>query len=240
MKWSKSKLKCFRECPYKWKLTYKDNIRIFQKHEDLDKGIKLHELFDKFYLAYKGDVDAALLQVQDELGFTQEFIKKYYEHIKSFKSFNADKLKRYGSEDFMPLATEQKVETEEWTGIIDRVDQVKGNLILIDYKTSTGNSISDYFDELCLYSWLYEQKHCRQIDYVGIFFTGNNSLVIERLDRELFKSMLEDLTSEKIEYEKAIEQERFPVKPGFYCRWCSYKDTKHCTEEMREERTWKK
>lgn len=228
MIWSKSKLKTFRDCPLKFKLAYLDKIKTNVKIESLEKGIKLHEIFDKFYVHYNGDYDEALKATVEKLKIHSDFCKKYKEHLLSFKQFNQDKLAKFAAEDFLPIQAEEWFEAGNWHGFVDRVDKLNNKYLLLDYKTSAGNDISDYYDELIIYAWLYKQKKNIDINYIGILFTKNSNLVIKEITAEEVEENMQIIEKERELYEKLIELGEFKPTRGYWCNWCQYNGTVHC------------
>ena len=232
MKWSKTRLKCFRLCPYCYKLKYIDEV----KGEDAGitiRGRLLHEAFDKFYKLYdeerslEENMEVALNNVE---GIDDEFVKKYAEHIDAFLDFNKKKIEEIGIEDFTPLYTEIELEDEKWKGIIDRIDKVGDNIIVIDYKTSKGYNLDKYYDELCLYAYLVMKKLNLKVNYVGVFFTGNNKFVLKKVTEEEVMEVVDSLNAERLSYEFAIKNGNFPKRRGWWCKaFCPY--YKICMQE---------
>jgi hypothetical protein len=221
MGWSKSKLKTFRNCSYLYKLQYIDKIPQ-EVVEVTNKGIILHDFFDNFYKNWNGDINKTFIFTMKQMNITEEFYNQYKEHFDNFINFNIRKLIQYPTE-FMPVFTEKKYFNGEWTGIVDRVDKVGNKIIVLDYKTTSGTELSEYLDELCLYANLIEQNEKVKPTHVGIFYTGNNALVMKKLETGEVEEMFSGLETEKKLYEAQIEKGIFTTNQGVWCSWCGYK-----------------
>lgn len=220
MNWSKSRLKTFRNCSLLYKYAYIDKLPA-EVAEITDKGIILHEFFDKFYQNWNGNIGETISITKKQMKLTDEWCIKYSLHFQSFIDFNNKKLIKYPNE-FLPLLTEKKYKND-WTGIVDRVEKVGEKIIVIDYKTTEGYAIGDYMDELCLYAKLIEDNEKIKPTHVGIFFTQNNNLVIKKLETGEVEEMFQGLETEKKLFEAQIEKEIFTANQGYWCSWCGYK-----------------
>lgn len=218
--WSKSRLKTFRNCSLLYKYIYIDNLKPEVK-EVTNKGIILHEFFDRFYQNWTGDITETIKKTKEQMNLDDDWCVKYSLHFQSFIDFNKKKLIKYPDE-FMPLFTEKKYKNE-WTGAVDRVEKVGDKIIVIDYKTTEGYSIDNYIDELCLYAKLVEENENIKPTHVGIFFTQNNNLIIKKLDTGEVEEMFQGLETEKKLYEAQIEKNVFTANKGYWCSWCGYK-----------------
>lgn len=222
--WSKSRLKCFRECPYRYKLRYIDGVK-GKTAEITNKGIILHELFDVFYKNYDKtktliqNIEDAQIKIKRDVDFWEE----YAMHVDAFISMNKNKIELYSQDKFMPIYTEMKIEAKGWKGIIDRIDMIDDKVILLDYKTSTGYDMSKYIDELLLYAWLFQEEKSINVTHVGIFFTKNNNLVIEEISQKDILDNIEEMNFERDSYIESIKRKEFNKNPGYYCKtYCGY------------------
>jgi len=210
MKWSKSSIKLFRACSLAWKYRYIDKIE-GEKVEALDKGTKLHSLFDKFY-----DSNNLNIAVQ-QVGLDESFIATYSDHIAHFLDYNL-KYK------FKPFIRENSYELNNLKGIVDCVVRNGDKNLLLDYKTTIGNNIGDYLDELLLYAYLIQEKEKITIHQVGIFFTKNNKVVIEDVDDNMIREEIELLQNEISIFESLIEKNIYIPQKNKQCFWCGYKN----------------
>lgn len=214
-------MKTFRNCSLLYKFGYIDKLPA-QVAEVTDKGIILHEFFDKFYSNWNGNIGETIKATKEQMKLTDEWCCKYSIHFQSFIDYNTKKLLKY-PEHFMPLITEKKYLDTEWTGVVDRVEKVPDKIIVLDYKTTEGYSLDDYFDELCLYAKMIEDNEKIKPTHVGIFFTQNNNLIVKKLDTGEVEEMFGELQKEKILFEAQIDKGIFTANQGKWCSWCGYK-----------------
>lgn len=114
-------------------------------------------------------------------------------------------------------------------GIIDRVDQVDGGLVIVDYKTSKRKPSPRQLSEdlqLTIYAFaanhLFEQKVTRIVYY---HLRDQTELEVSRSDEALKVLLSETLPT----VADNIAEERYEPKPGYYCRFCDYREL--CNEE---------
>jgi RecB family exonuclease len=114
-------------------------------------------------------------------------------------------------------------------GVIDRVDQADDGLVIVDYKTSKRKPSPKQLNEdlqLTIYTFaanrLFEQK-VRQIIYYHL--RDQTELQVTRSDGAIKVLLRETLPHVADE----IARERFDPKPGYYCRFCDYREL--CNEE---------
>ena len=206
---SKSQANLYLNCPYKWKKTYIDNIRSIPSPAQR-RGIAIHEKIEKFYKNMKPDLDL------------KNFIKFELRRIK-------DMIKegKFDRKYFFPLFQELKMQNEELglKGICDAVfiNPSDDGLIVIDWKTGKyyPNKFDDYRFELAVYSELL--KHSGKINeepkYWGIYFTDQDKLFFEKIDKKYVDDMYEtmDLVRAGIEIKDYL-----PTK-NEWCYFCQYK-----------------
>ena len=113
-------------------------------------------------------------------------------------------------------------------GFVDLIHEIDGKTIVLDYKTSKKDDMTEpYRLQLAIYAMLYEEKHGKKPDYVGIDFLKS----IEKLlpvDDELVqhaKFELEQIHASTVSNEMADYQQR----PSPLCKWrsgqCDFYDT---------------
>jgi len=114
-------------------------------------------------------------------------------------------------------------------GIIDRVDQANNGLVIVDYKTSKRKPSPKQLAEdlqLTIYAFaanrLFEQKVTRIVYY---HLRDQTELEITRDDGAIKVLLSETLPM----VADNIASERFEPKPGYYCRFCDYREI--CNEE---------
>jgi len=114
-------------------------------------------------------------------------------------------------------------------GIIDRVDQADDGLIIVDYKTSKRKPSPKQLSEdlqLTIYTFaanhLFEQNVTRIVYY---HLRDQTELEVSRSDEALKVLLSETLPT----VADNIASEHYEPKPGYYCRFCDYREI--CNEE---------
>jgi hypothetical protein len=209
-------------CPYQFQLKYILEEPGEAPAEITSKGLKLHELFDRFY-----DCSFSMEEAAEKVGVDKEFLEKYRMHIWSFYDFNNRIMyeKDEGipsAESTIPLAREVKIEHKNWKGVLDRVDDINGKIVITDYKTTTGNNLSFVRDELILYADLWQYATDINTDEIGVLFTGNNNNPREAISQEHIRIMMTRLENEIINIQDEISTGVFEKKPGRVCSFCPY------------------
>jgi len=211
MKLSKSKIGIWEKCPFLYKLLYIDNsLKESPKSPAMERGIKIHEVFDKL----------STPECKDEKVFikTAKAIPESYEYkdaIINLLKFN----RKWG----FPIFREEKLEDKKYgiDGIIDRVSIRDGKIILWDYKSGQSHPINKYRFELALYTYLFEINHNQKVDFWGIYFLDKDVEVIEAVDRKIMQKAIDKVLAIRKEIEECQLSGKFIKKPKDDCIWCS-------------------
>lgn len=159
---------------------------------------------------------------QDSLRMLDSFITNF------LISLSQDMQGKSLTEAFTHLAPESELflqsEIHKVRGFIDAIHTINGETIILDYKTTRKDIITDdYKLQLAIYYLLYEEKYGKAPDKVGLYFLRHGTEKYLPVSPELLAEAKEACTevhegsvSEKIEdYNKTL---------GGWCRWCDYKD----------------
>jgi CRISPR/Cas system-associated exonuclease Cas4 (RecB family) len=214
-------------CPYKFKLNVIDGLENTLEPKEgspLKIGLDLHEIFDKYYdCPGAGANELKKPYYKNILSILKRFddYNKYESHLKNFAHYNVYNITQYGIEYYMPVYRELTIYNQEvdLIGTIDRIDDRKFGKMIIDYKTGRPKALKHYIFELSVYKFLYEQEYDEEIKKIGIFFSQANRLDVtsaKQKDVAMALNLIE-LVREK------IEDEVFPRKKGFHCRFCEHK-----------------
>jgi CRISPR/Cas system-associated exonuclease Cas4 (RecB family) len=207
-----------------------DISTISSSHYDFELRIILQNLLKQKWDAAKPKLDKIDL-TKDQLEFYREetiqmtnnwlnnFLKKLKERTDSYglkESFNAIK----------PL-TEVYYLSENYKvrGYIDAVHEIDGEVILMDYKTSKREKMTpEYKLQLAIYALLYEEKHGKKPDIVGVDFLRHKSHHL-KVDQELVDfAKLECRFIQEQTISEDIED--YSKKKGFLCNYCDFYE--HC------------
>lgn len=106
-------------------------------------------------------------------------------------------------------------------GYIDAIEEDNGKIRLMDYKTSKTAYMSDAYKlQLGIYALMYQKKHGKSPDQVGIYFLKHDEMVID-VDDDLIldaKFQIEQIHQETGE-KNSLEE--YPKKESPLCKWAS-------------------
>jgi len=245
--YSHSRVSCFENCPYQYKLRYIDRIKPESPttieafmgsmvHESLEHLYKLKKFkkriakssIIKFYrdLWVKNYSDDILIvkAEKENVGadnyrkMGEKFISDYYDRMKPF-----DQMTILGLEttDRMTLP-----DGNQWHVRIDKLGcDSEGNYFVCDYKTNARMKDQEEADadrQLALYSiWVKDKfKDCKSVKLIWHMLAFNKDAVSERTDEQLKK-----LQDEVCEIIKKIENAKeFPRRQTALCNYCGYKE----------------
>ncbi|OYT28750.1 hypothetical protein B6U98_04095 [Thermoplasmatales archaeon ex4572_165] len=244
--YSYSRLKCFQQCPQKYKFQYIDWIKISQEETvELFLGKRVHETLEKLYkdlqfqekntledlleflqYEWRKNWDDSIkivntkISPEDYLSMAMQFITHYYQQ---YRPFNHEKT----------IAVEKHIIVDLDGGdeyklccYIDRVAKTdRGWYQIHDYKTcsrlpSTRNIQSD--KQLTLYALCLKERYpyIKNIQLIWHFLRFNMNIVSTLSDREI-----NELKQNTINLIDEIESnEQFPRNQSRLCDWCRFKN----------------
>jgi DNA helicase II / ATP-dependent DNA helicase PcrA len=155
----------------------------------------------------------------------EAYYKKGNEIIKEFyKEFSKNQPKILKINDALALEMPFNLKIGEYTlfGIIDRIDQAKDGVVIVDYKTGQSKDKLDFEAK--------EQLLIYQIAAQEVLHLKPKQLAYYYLDDGKFASFLgseNDLQNQKtkiIEEIEKIKNSEFSATPGWQCQYCDFKD----------------
>jgi len=140
--------------------------------------------------------------------------------------------------DFEPLAVERtvgaKTQSLALSGRVDRIDDIGGELVIVDYKTGrTGLDIDDARGSraLALYAFAAQRlfrRRCHQVElhHLPTGTVAAHEHTEESIARHLHRA--EQTAADAMAAEKAVAaggdpDEEFPTTPGAICGWCDFR-----------------
>ncbi len=242
--YSHSRVSCFENCPYQYKLRYIEKIKVdvpttieafmgdmvHQSLEDLYKRVKFkkriakaslikfyRDLWEKHYSKDILIVKKALT-ANNYKKMGEKFLSDYFEKYKPF-----DQLTILGLEtqDRMTLP-----DGNQWHVRIDKLAcDDEGNYYVMDYKTNSRMKDQEEADadrQLALYSiWVKDKfKDAKSVKLVWHMLAFNKEAVSERTDEQLEK-LQQEVCNKIKEIENATE---FPRQQSGLCNYCVYKE----------------
>lgn len=113
-------------------------------------------------------------------------------------------------------------------GILDRIDRADdGSLVITDYKTGKAPperyAYSAFF-ALKIYALLMRHRTGETPSELRLLFLNGPTLYRLRIDDGQLDAMERQLNALWKAIDAAIENDRFPPRPGKLCSWCSFQD----------------
>lgn len=241
--YSHSKVSCFENCPYQYKLKYIDKIKVDVPttiecfmgdivHQTLEKLYKdrkfmneiskekLLEFYENLWDREYSD-DILIVKKEFRAGnykkMGAKFVGDYYDEYKPFEEMTILGLE---TTDRMTLS-----DGNQWHIRIDKLGcDDKGNYYVVDYKTNARMKDQEEADEdrqLAMYSFWVKDKFrdCKKVILKWNMLAFNKEVVSERTDEQLAK-LQENVCARIKEIESATE---FPRKQTGLCNYCVYK-----------------
>ncbi|WP_458456065.1 RecB family exonuclease [Methanobrevibacter sp.] len=229
MKLSKSKVNTYLKCPLEFKFQYIDEIEV-PKNKYMALGSDVHLIAERFAEKFGDDLDG--VDIKNELlkiAHDENIGYDLREHIDNLGSFFEEV---FIENDYRLFSQEEYLLDEEnrFSGICDIIlEDENGELVVIDYKTSKSSSFSKYRLELCYYKLLVENVYGKNVSSVGVFFTKNGRLrLLDICDEDnkrkyLNNEEISDAIDTMHHVREEINNNNFPARRQFLCRYCTYK-----------------
>ncbi|MDG6218898.1 MAG: PD-(D/E)XK nuclease family protein [Candidatus Thermoplasmatota archaeon] len=243
--YSHSRLSCFEQCPYKFKLKYLDKVeteveqsveaflgsRVHDALEKLYRDLEFHKVnsLDELLTFLRGEWEKQwsddIIIVKEEYGKTnylsmaEQYISDYYHRYEPF-----DQGRTISIEDRIVIDLDGTSEYK-LQGFIDRLVEVKdGYYEVHDYKTNSRLPLPEYIEtdrQLALYAIGVKERYpdCQDVRLVWHFLKFDKEIDSTRTNEEL-----EQLKKDTVALIDTIEQaETFPCHPSALCDWCEFK-----------------
>lgn len=243
--YSHSRLSCFEQCPFKFKLKYLDKVKAeTSQGVEAFMGSMVHETLEKVYTDKKFEKVMTLEQVEDYLkalwqknwndeiiivrkeygkdnylAMALKFIKMYYERFHPF-----DDGLTIGLEDRVIIKLD-KTGRYKLQGYIDRLATFKnGEYHIVDYKTNGHLKMQEQLDQdrqLALYQIAVQNnyKDAKKVVLKWHFLAFDKTITSTRTKEEL-----EVLRKDTIQLIKTIEKcKEFKTNKSQLCDWCEYR-----------------
>jgi DNA helicase-2/ATP-dependent DNA helicase PcrA len=242
-KLSASAVQTYETCPLQFKLEREWKIP-GEVPAAMQYGGVIHRVLLAFYdsvRALRPMADEDVLQYfRDELAAAN--IQDRYQHdlyhdqgllqlqdfLSGFRRAPAPKVLH--TEEFFDV----KVGDIKVVGRIDRIDEAAGGgVIITDYKTGKAQSQEDSDEslQLSIYALAAREKWGYRADHLVLYNLEGNSPVVT--GRNEFQ--LNEARGRVMQVAENIAAGKFDPKPGFYCRFCAYRNLCPATEKRLQE-----
>lgn len=147
------------------------------------------------------------------LNITETFSRRFERELK--KGIDAQAALRVIS----PIAEQEFVSNNlQVRGFMDAIESTDDGVRIMDYKTSKTTEITDpYRLQLAIYALLYEEKHGKRPDKVGIYFLNASERLLDVTDDLLVLARTEIAGIHK--NTKSEDMKDYPMKPSRLCKW---------------------
>jgi len=242
--YSHSRVSCFENCPYQYKLKYIDRIKVdVPTTIEMFMGSRVHDALEDLYKRkkFKQRVSKeSLIKFYRELWarkFSDDILivkkhltaKNYFKMGEKFISDYYDKYKPFEQMTILGLETKDRMtlpDGNQWHIMIDKLGcDDKGNYFVCDYKTNARMKDQDEADEdrqLAMYSiWVKDKfDDVKSVKLIWHMLAFGKDAVSERSDEQL-KKLQDDICKVIKKMETATE---FPRKQSGLCNYCVYKE----------------
>jgi len=243
--YSHSRLSCFEQCPYKFKLKYLDKIETeVEQSVEAFLGSRVHETLEKLYRdlefhkmnslddllcflrsEWEKQWSEDIVIVRDEYGklnylsMAEQYVRDYYHRYEPF-----DQGKTISIENRIVIDLDGTGEYK-LQGFIDRLVEVEDGFYEVhDYKTNSRLPLPEYIEndrQLALYAVGVKERYpdCKDVRLVWHFLKFNKEIDSTRTEAEL-----EQLKKDTVELIDTIENaDQYPCQPSALCDWCEFK-----------------
>jgi len=247
--YSHSRVSCFENCPYQYKLRYIDKIKPdIPTSIEAFMGDMVHQALEKLYKDKKFKKRIAKSSV---IKFYRDLWTKNYSDdiliVKANQGLKADNYRKMGEKfisdyfdrmkpfeqlTILGLETTDRMTLKDGNQWHVRIDKLgcdnKGNYYVCDYKTNSRMKDQEEADsdrQLALYSiWVKDKfKDANSVKLIWHMLAFNKDAVSERSDEQLEKLQQEVIDKIK-EIEKATVENDFPRTQTALCNYCGYKE----------------
>lgn len=235
-----SRLKCFHQCPFRYRLRYLKGMKEAFRSIESYLGNVVHDVLEWLYEARLSGENPTLETVLDR--FDREWRHEWPEDVAVIRTGEGpDVYYRRGREmlesffqavfsvdESETLALEQRFTIKlsdrvVFTGFADRVGRTKqGVLFVVDYKTSKNmGDPSDFSEGLQapLYAACALENHGDEQALAGYHYLRHGASNWHAVDRDTGRALLERFGNMA---EAALDATEFPAKPGILCAWCGF------------------
>jgi len=228
---SYSQLESFRKCPleYKFRSILKIPIRgksvfsfgktihatlyRFVKEQNLDLKI-LYKIYDEEWI---NDWYRSLEEQKEFKEKGKKILKSFYEDFK-----NNNKVLSINDELALEKNFQLKLNGDVIIGTIDRIEEIKGGVEIIDYKTGSPKKTLAKEDKLQLLIYALASKQVLGLNPVKLTYYYLEDC--SKASFEVKEGMLEKTEEELKDLMNKIKRSNFKPSSGWHCQFCDFRD----------------
>ena len=201
---------------------YALDVSSFQNYEK-DFKVALQKIFLEQWGVYRGELYALQLPQKEIEGYFEETLAMLLHWCTHFLREFKEHFLGSISETFQNMKPQTEVEysSEKLSvrGFIYAIRQEGEEVHIIDYKTNSTSEIKDSIKlQLGIYSLLYEDKHQKLPDKVGIFFLKDR-LYLLPVDQELIQKAKDAIFIVHAQTDRTEKKEDYPRHVSPLCKW---------------------
>lgn len=108
-------------------------------------------------------------------------------------------------------------------GIVDRVDEGEGGLAVTDYKSGRKMNLEQIESDpqLTLYAYAVEKIFAEPVEQVQVRYLKDGSLQASGRCEDDFRQLTEEVLPDAT---LKVGRGEFKPRPGYWCRWCDYRE----------------
>ncbi len=179
----------------------------------------LEETYEKNWI---GEWYESKKQKEEYYKLGKKIIKEFYEEFSNPPAGGPPKILKINNELALEMPFNLKINGYTLRGVIDRIDEKEGGVVIVDYKT--GNSKEklegDEKDQLLIYQIAAKEVFgIRPKELIYHYLNENKKISFLGKDAEI-----EKMKEKIIEEIEKIKTSDFKATPGWQCAFCDFKD----------------
>ena len=238
--YSFSRVKCFRQCPLRYRFRYIEGRKESFRSIESFLGSTVHDVLEWLYAQRDDGAEPSEAEILEE--FSERWTKGRDDSVAVIRLTDDDgeylrrgreMLSRFFGETFArdrseTVSLEQRLskrlsDSVLFTGFADRVGRTdKGRLFVIDYKTSKSEGDGSEFSEglqAPLYAACVLDHHDDEEALAGYHYLRHGTTRWQQVDRDRARRLVQRFLELVEEVESAQD---FPPRPGVLCAWCGF------------------
>lgn len=236
--WSASRLKKYLLCPRQYRYAYRD-LNPGVPTAPLVLGKTLHEVICSLHewQMVEGELPGLKIMLEwfdgawsDALEQERPLFREGAPDAEACRISGREMLRLYHEQQaeappplLVELAFEIHFEDFILCGIVDRVDEGEGGLVVTDYESGrkmTQEQVKNDW-QLSIYAYALGRIFEEPVERVQLRYLKDGSLRTSVRGPEDFRQ----LTEEVLPYvTQQVERGEFHPRPGYWCRWCDYRE----------------
>lgn len=224
--YSKSRIETFKKCKKQYKYKYIEKIDMPEPHsDDIEFGHWIHKVLE----IYNPDEDnkKEIVKLASQFDIRDN---NYREAMPSTLKNAITFTKLYWKYE---RKTEEEIEYKDdelaIKGVVDLRMVQKDGLLVVDYKSSKSPNAERHEYQMKMYCLMLSKIYNMKPEKIKVmvYYPRINMYDRYQFSSGQIKAFEAQLKKDIVEIETT---KSYSASPGFHCKWCSYLNTKYCTE----------